>query len=261
MSGARIVWAPWAVLAGCAAATAASFAYLGADFIALLSGESARQMAKFAVGFFPPDLSAEFLRRVGRGAAETLAISALGTLLAALAGVVLALPAAGRWGWPPRWIGRLVLNLLRSIPEMVWAVFMVLAAGLGPFAGCLALALHTTGVLGRLFAETLENAAPEPARALRDAGSGTTLAFFYGTVPVVLPQFVSYALYRWEYNIRMAAVLGFVGAGGLGQLLYTTLSWFQSAQASSVILVMILIVSMVDVLSASLRRHLGRSGG
>ena len=91
---------------------------------------------------------------------------------------------------------------------------MVLAAGLGPFAGCLALAVHTSGVLGRLFAETLENAPREPALALRESGSSATLAFLYGTLPVVLPQFLSYALYRWEYNIRIAAVLGFVGAGG-----------------------------------------------
>lgn len=260
MSGGRLIWTPWAVLAGAAAASAASFAWLGVDFIALLSGESARQMAAYAGGFFPPDFSPEFLRRIGRGAAETLALSALGTLLAALAGAVLALPAAGRWGRPLRVPARLLLNVLRAIPELVWAAFMVLAAGLGPFAGCLALALHTSGVLGRLFAETLENAPREPARALREAGSGATLAFLYGTLPVVLPQFTSYTLYRWEYNIRMAAVLGFVGAGGLGQLLYTSLSWFQTRQAASVILAMIVIVTLVDLASAWLRRWLGGSG-
>lgn len=260
MNAGRFVWTPWAVLAGFGAATLASFQYLGVNFVELLTGESARQIATFARGFYPPDMSADFLRRVGRGAAETLSISALGTLLAVLAGTVLALPASGRWGWPLRAPARLLLNVLRSIPELVWAVFMVLAAGLGPFAGSLALAVHTSGVLGRLFAETLENAPPEPARALREAGSGATLSFLYGTLPVVLPQFVSYALYRWEYNIRMAAVLGFVGAGGLGQLLYTSLSWFQTHQAATIILAMIAIVTVVDLLSAWLRRYLGRSG-
>ncbi len=261
MTSARLVWTPWAVLAGFVAATAASFSYLGVNFIELLTGDSARQMATFARGFFPPDTSSEVLRRVARGAAETLGISALGTVLAVLAGVVFALPASGRWGWPLRVPARFLLNILRSIPELVWAAFMVLAAGLGPFAGCLALAIHTSGVLGRLFAETLENTPPEPAQALREAGSGATLAFFYGTLPVVLPQFTSYALYRWEYNIRMAAVLGFVGAGGLGQMLYTSLSWFQTHEASSVIIAMVAIVTAVDVFSAWLRRFLGRAGG
>jgi phosphonate transport system permease protein len=252
----RFVWAPWIVLGGFAFAVAASFAFLGADFAALFAADSARQMAGFAADFFSPDTTPEFLRRVARGAAETLAVSALGTLMAALAGALLALPAAGRCGWPLRRLARLALNLLRSIPELVWAVFMVLAAGLGPFAGCLALAVHTAGVLGRLFAEALENAPKAPAQALRDAGSGASAAFLYGTLPVVLPQFVSYALYRWEHNIRMAAVLGFVGAGGLGQLLYVSLSLFKTAQASTVLLVMIVIVSAVDLLSAWLRRNL-----
>lgn len=260
MKAGTFVWQPWAVAGGFALAAAASFAYLGADFGILFGAESARQMLQFARGFFPPDTTSEFLHRTARGAAETLAISALGTLLAALGGAVLALPAAGRWG---RWLrlpARLLLNVLRSIPELVWAVFMVLAAGLGPFAGCLALAVHTSGVLGRLFAETLENAPPEPARALREAGSGATMAYLYGTLPVVLPQFTSYAFYRWEYNIRMAAVLGFVGAGGLGQMLYVALSVFKTHEAATLLIAMIAIVIAVDALSAWTRRFLGRSG-
>ena len=255
MSG-RFVWQPWAVLAGFALAAAASFAHLGADFGALFDARSVHQMLQFGRGFFPPDTSPEFVQRTARGAAETLAISAIGTLLAVLAGAALALPAAGRWG---RWLrvpARLGLNLVRSIPELVWAVFMVLVAGLGPFAGCLALAAHTSGVLGRLFAETLENAPPAPARALREAGSDATLSFLYGTLPVVLPQFTAYALYRWEYNIRMAAVLGFVGAGGLGQMLYVALSVFKTQEAATLLLAMIAIVIAVDALSVRLRRFL-----
>ena len=136
---------------------------------------------------------------------------------------------------------------------------MVLAAGLGPFAGTLALALHTAGVLGRLFAETLENTPPEPAEALRGAGAPASLAFLYGTLPNVLPQFSSYILYRWEYNIRMATVLGFVGAGGLGQMLYVSLSLFNTREAATVLIAMIAIVTVVDLMSAGLRRLLGRT--
>lgn len=260
MTAGAFVWRPWAMLGAFVLAALASLLYLGVDFVALFGRDSVRQMAEFARGFVPPDTSPEFLGRTAVGAAETLAIAAVGTLLAAFGGALLALPASGRWG---RWLrppARLVLNVLRSIPELVWAVFMVLAAGLGPFAGCLALGVHTAGVLGRLFAETLENAPPEPARALRDAGSGATLAFLYGTLPVVLPQFTSYALYRWEYNIRMAAVLGFVGAGGLGQMLYVSLSVFKTHEAATLLLAMIAMVMLVDLLSAWLRRFLGRSG-
>ncbi len=254
------VAAPWLVLGGFALAAAASVAYLGVDFVALFTGDSARQMAAFARGFYPPEATPAFLARVAHGAVETLAISALGTAAAAAAGAALALPAAGRWGALLKPPARLALNVLRAIPELVWAAFMVLAAGLGPFAGSLALALHTSGVLGRLFAETLENAPRAPTQALRDAGSGATVAFLYGTLPAVAPQFVSYALYRWEYNIRMAAVLGFVGAGGLGQMLYVSLSVFKTQEAATLIVAMIAIVAVVDVLSAWLRRMLGRSG-
>lgn len=250
----------WIALGGLLAATVASFLYLGVSLAALASGESLVAMGRFVTGFFPPDYTARFLARTLNGTLETLAISAIGTLLAVGFGVLLAVPAAGRWGFATRAAARLLLNFLRSIPELVWAALMVLAAGLGPFAGTLALAWHTTGVLGRLFAETLENTPPEPTDALRHAGTPATLAFFYGTVPSVLPQFTSYALYRWENNIRMAAVLGFVGAGGLGQMLYVSLSLFKTNEAATVILAMLAIVAIVDALSAGLRRFLGRSG-
>src|SRR5690606_17994576 len=207
--------------------------------------------------FFPPDTSPTWLRQIFKGALETLAISAIGTLLAALAGAALSLLAAGRLGMLAKATSRLLLNALRSVPELVWAALMVLAAGLGPFAGTLALALHTTGVLGRLFAEALENTPPGPALVLRQAGAGPVAAFCYGTLPGVLTQWLSYTLYRWENNIRMAAILGFVGAGGLGQMLYVSLSLFQQARASSVILAMVLLVVLVDALSARLRTKRG----
>jgi phosphonate transport system permease protein len=234
----------------------ASFAYLALDLGQLFTVEAGSQMLKYVVSFFPPDVSGDYLAQTWRGTLETIAISAIGTLLAAVFGLMLALPASGRFGMVPRVSARLALNFLRSIPELVWAALMVFAAGLGPFAGTLALALHTTGVIGRLFAETLENAPPEPAQALRFSGSRPALAFLYGTLPGVIPQLVAYSLYRWEINIRMAAILGFVGAGGLGQMLYMSLSLFQQPQALTIILAMLALVALVDAASAWLRRHL-----
>ena len=249
-----------AVTALIAAAVFASFACLAldprADYRALFGSEAFRAMGRFVAEFFPPDSSPSFLAKAAWGALQTLAVSALGTLLAVAAGGLLALPASGRHGALARHVARWVLNVLRSVPELVWAVLMVLAAGLGPFAGVLALALHTSGVLGRLFGEALENAPPAPERALREAGSGAVAAFAYGSLPLVLPQWLAYTLYRWEMNIRMAAVLGFVGAGGLGQMLYFHLSLFQQAQAATVLGAMCVLVIAVDALSSHWRRGL-----
>ncbi|MGM3387513.1 phosphonate ABC transporter, permease protein PhnE [Stutzerimonas stutzeri] len=234
-------------------AVVASFTYLQLDAAAVFSLEGAQRMGDYAAGFLHPDVSASQLRATGLGALETLAMSAIGTLLAALLGLSLALPAAGRFGSLSKAASRLLLNALRAIPELVWAALMVLAAGLGPNAGTLALALHTAGVLGRLFAEALENTPSGPSEALRLAGSGRISAFCYGTLPLLWPQLVAYSLYRWENNIRMASVLGFVGAGGLGQMLYLSLSLFQQAQAATVILAMLLMVLAVDALSGWMR--------
>ncbi|HEY3636094.1 MAG TPA: phosphonate ABC transporter, permease protein PhnE [Caldimonas sp.] len=245
-----------ALAVGVAAAVIASFAYLAVDWRQLFSAESTALMAKFVREFFPPDVSAAFIAKTTWGALQTFAVAAVGTLLAAALGAALALPAAGRFGLAPRLLARLVLNFLRSVPELVWAALMVIAAGLGPFAGTLALALHTTGVLGRLYAESLENAPGAPEQALRDSGSGRIAAFAYATLPLVTAQGVAYALYRLEMNIRMAAVLGFVGAGGLGQMLYFHLSIFQQAQASTLLIAMFLLVFAVDSLSALVRARL-----
>lgn len=236
-------------------AVGASFAYLEMDTGGLFDARGLGQMLDYGRDFLLPDLSATHLAAVGRGALETLAMSAMGTLLAALLGMLVALPAAGRFGRIAQSLSRLLLNALRAVPELVWGALMVLAAGLGPNAGTLALALHTGGVLGRLFAEALENTPTAPAEAVRLAGGGRVAAFAYGTLPAVWPQLVAYILYRWENNIRMASVLGFVGAGGLGQMLYFSLSLFQQAQAATVIIAMLLLVLCVDSLSAWARQR------
>ena len=257
----RPCFACWVTATAVAAAVIASFAFLAVDWRALFSAESLRLMAKFVGEFFPPDLTAAFVAKAAWGALQTFAVAAVGTLLAVAAGGLLALPAAGRFGPAARAAARLALNFLRSVPELVWAALMVLAAGLGPFAGTLALALHTTGVLGRLYAESLENASPAPERALRDAGASPLAAFAYATLPLVTPQGVAYALYRLEMNIRMAAMLGFVGAGGLGQLLYFHLSIFQQAQSATLLIAMFLLVFAVDALSGWLRARLAPAHG
>ncbi|NIE73971.1 phosphonate ABC transporter, permease protein PhnE [Pantoea sp. Ap-967] len=243
------------VIAAIVAAVVGAFGYLQLDLHSLVGDGGLGQMGEYAARFLHPDFSAEHLQAVAGGTLETLAMSGLGTLLAMLLGTLLALPAAGRFGGLLQALSRLLLNALRAIPELVWAALTVLAAGLGPNAGTLALALHTSGVLGRLFAEALENAPVEPVAAIRLQGGGQLAAFCYGTLPNLWPQWLAYSLYRWENNIRMASVLGLVGAGGLGQMLYTTLSLFQEAQASTVILAMLVLVLLVDALSDVLRQR------
>jgi phosphonate transport system permease protein len=237
------------------AAIVSSFAYLETSFADLLSSKSIMHMAAFASEFLKPDLSHDHLSAIGWASLETMAMSAMGTLLAALFALMLALPAAGKMGLLPKSLSRLMLNALRAVPELVWAALMVLAAGLGPNAGTLALALHTAGVLGRLFAEALENVSSIPSEAIKLSGGNRLSAFTYGTFPAVWPQLLAYMLYRWENNIRMASILGFVGAGGLGQMLDFSLRLFQLPQAATVILAMLVLVLSVDAFSTWVRQR------
>ena len=252
------VFSTWLLVLALAALVAASFASLPLQWAAFFTGDAVRAMSEFLAGFAPPDLEPAFVRRVLQATAETLSMSALGTLLAVGAGLLLALPAAGRFGAPMRVATRALLNVLRSVPELVWASILLVAAGLGPFAGTLALAAHTSGVLGRLFADALENTALLPETTLRTNGASATAAFLYATLPQTLPQMLSYTLYRWENNIRAAAVLGVVGAGGLGQMLKYNLSLFNMTSAATVVIAMLLLVAMVDAISFALRRVLTR---
>lgn len=234
----------------------ASFVTLPLHWSDLLTMQAAGTTLDFLRGFAPPDLSVSFATKTFSATLETLAMSTLGTVIAAACALVLALPASGRFGTSARSVTRFTLNILRSIPELVWASTLLIAAGLGPFAGTLALAAHTTGVLGRLFSDTLENGSPLPEASLRINGVSAMAAFLYATLPQSIPQMLSYVLYRWENNIRAAAILGVVGAGGLGQMLKYHLSLFQMHQAATVILAMLLLVGLVDALSYSLRRRL-----
>ena len=240
---------------------AASFATLDLQWAKFFSVDAAARMGRFLGELLTPSFESKFLARLAQASVETLAMSALGTLIAAVLGLLLALPASrthrddrALWRQPTR----LVLNVLRSIPELVWASLLLIAAGLGPFVGTLALGLHTAGVLGRLFAEAIENAPPGPAFALRSQGVPEARVFLYSTLPQVLPQLLSYTLYRWENNIRAAAVLGVVGAGGLGQMFSFHMGLFHLPETSSILIAMMLLVAAVDVLSYVMRRVLSR---
>jgi len=250
-------WGVRVLLAGLLALGVASFVSLPLRWGELLGWEALAQMGRFLAEFFPPQGAPDVLARVGQGALETLAMSALGSGLAAIAGLAIALLASR----PPgalRWASRLLLNALRSVPELVWASILLVAAGLGPMPGTLALALHTTGVLGRLMAEALENAPPQTAQALRWAGASRWQVFAFATLPQAAPQLLSYTLYRWENNIRAATVLGVVGAGGLGQMLMLHLSLFQMRETCTVLLAMLALVMLVDACSYAARRRLNR---
>jgi phosphonate transport system permease protein len=248
-------------VAAALALVVASFWSLDLQWARFLSLDALARMGKFGAELLSPNLEPAFLARLLPAAAETLAMSVLGTLLAVVFGLLLALPASRMHAEDPaRWRAgaRLVLNVLRSVPELMWAVLLLIAAGLGPFAGTLALALHTTGVLGRLFAEAIENAPSGPGFALRVRGVPEGRVLLYATLPQVLPQLVSYTLYRWENNIRAAAILGVVGAGGLGQMLAFHLGLFQMAETGSVLAAMIVLVAIVDVASYAARRAMSR---
>ncbi|HYY06771.1 MAG TPA: phosphonate ABC transporter, permease protein PhnE [Candidatus Limnocylindria bacterium] len=247
----------------------------GVDLGSLFGGEGFRQIATYVGRLFPPDLSAATVRDAGAGALETFAISLIGSLVSVCIALPLSLlatrtllyrgilyesrrlgPAARALRISLYALGKAMLNLLRTIPEIVWALIFVFMVGLGPFPGVLALGFHTGGVLGKLFAEVLEDVDPAPLEALQAAGASRFRILVYGILPQALPQFVSYALYRWEVNIRAAAMMGFVGAGGLGQRIYVAISLFHEHELLTLILAIYLIVTLVDALSAYLRARL-----
>jgi phosphonate transport system permease protein len=241
--------------------TIASFWSLNLQWAQLFGADSARLMGKFIGELLTPDFSSAFVSKLWKASLETLAMSALGTIIAVILGLMIALPASKTHADDPAYFkgpARLLLNMLRSIPELVWAALLLIAAGLGPFAGTLALGLHTAGVLGRLFAESIENAPSGPAFALRARGVSEGRIFWYATLPQVLPQLMSYTLYRWENNIRAAAVLGVVGGGGLGQMLAFHMGLFQMSKTSTILIAMLILVAVVDALSYAARRFMQR---
>jgi len=191
---------------------------------------------------------------------DTLAMSLSGTSLAAFLSLLLAPCAASNTA--PLWLRipvRLGLNAMRSIPAVIWGVVFVAAVGFGPLPGALALCCHSTGMLGKLYSETLEHVEPGPGLALRSQGVSYFGVLRYGVFPQVLPRLVDVTLYRFEHNIHAATVMGLVGAGGLGLEVTTAFHLFEYREAFALILVMLALATVVNFVGATLRAHfLGR---
>jgi phosphonate transport system permease protein len=193
---------------------------------------------------------------------ETSQMAALATLGGAVVATLLCFPAAANLA-PARAVHfafRRVLELFRSVPDIVYALILVWTFGVGPLAGILAIALHTVGALGKLFAEVVENADMRPWEAVRAAGGTWAHGVRFAILPQVLPNFLSYVLLRFEINVRGATVIGFVGAGGIGQELYTVISFNYYQEIGAIIVLIILAVSLIDLTSERLRTlAIGRS--
>lgn len=227
----------------------------GADLRPAELWRDSGNMAQFASGFFPPDFHdwRQYLDEM----VVTLQIALWGTALAIVGAVPLSLLAASNVA--PWWVNQPVRRLLdacRSINEMVFALIFVVAVGLGPFAGVLALWVHTTGVLAKLFSEAVEAIDPQPVLGIRATGAHPLAEVVYGVIPQVLPLWISYALYRFESNVRSASVVGMVGAGGIGMVLWEVIRGFQYPQTCAVLLMLVLSVTLIDIVSAQLRKRL-----
>jgi phosphonate transport system permease protein len=219
----------------------------------------------------PPDLSWSFVGGLGTALVQTIAISFIGTLIGMALAVVLAVPATstliflrndspGRrrvidrvLRWLLFWSARLVLNILRSIPELVWVLICILAVGIGPFAGTIALALHTAGVLGKLYAETLEEVPFRPVEALRSLGARPIQLLLWAMWPQARPLLSSYTVLRWEMNLRASTMLGLVGGGGLGQAIYNNVQLGFYNRLTTLILLIYALVLASDWIGERLR--------
>jgi phosphonate transport system permease protein len=235
----------------------------------LVHAESRKVMGNFIGDFFPPAHDREFMTLVIKETWRTVAIATAGIAVAlvlaipltllgtaalsvsALSGRMAALPFAFRQA--VRWF----LIVLRSVPELVWALVFVRVVGLGPTAGVLAIALTYAGMLGKVYTEILESGEAHATQSLMRNGSGRLQAFFYGLLPQNAAEITSYTVYRWECAIRSSAVLGFVGAGGLGQQLDNSMKMFKGGEVATLLAVFMLLVWLADRVSAWLRKELG----
>jgi phosphonate transport system permease protein len=231
-----------------------AWAWQGAEMRPLDLWKDAGNMGTFARDFFPPDF--HDWRIYLKEMLVTLHIAVWGTVLAIVAAVPLGLLSAHNvapvWVYQPV---RRIMDACRAINEMVFAMLFIVAVGLGPFAGVLALFIHTTGTLAKLFAEAVEAIDPRPVEGIRATGAHKLAEIAYGVIPQVMPLWLSYSLYRFESNVRSASVVGMVGAGGIGVVLYEVIRSFQYAQTCAVLLMLVLTVTLIDVFSAWLRQR------
>ena len=230
-----------------------AWSWRGAEMNPLALVRDSGNMATFAADFFPPDFSnwEFYLKEM----LVTVQIALWGTVLAILCAIALGILCAENivpwWVYQPV---RRVMDACRSINEMVFAMLFVVAVGLGPFAGVLALFISTTGVLAKLFAEAVEAIDPGPVEGVRATGASALQEVIFGVIPQVLPLWISFSLYRFEANVRSATVVGMVGAGGIGVMLWESIRGFQFAQTCALLIVIILVVSAIDILSQRLRK-------
>ncbi|HXM68491.1 MAG TPA: phosphonate ABC transporter, permease protein PhnE [Candidatus Acidoferrum sp.] len=251
----------------------ASFALAGFTPQTLTQAGIAARLTGFVRRMLPPDFTWAFVSSLGTALLQTIAISLMGTLIGMALAVVLAVPATsnltfvhsdspGKHGVTDRvlrsllfWSARLVLNILRSIPELVWVLICILAVGIGPFAGTIALGLHTAGVLGKLYAETMEEVPLRPVEALRSLGASRLQVLLWAIWPQARPLLSSYTVLRWETNLRAATILGLVGGGGLGQAIYNNVQLGFYPRLSTLILVIYALVLASDWIGERLRLH------
>ncbi|WP_321934082.1 phosphonate ABC transporter, permease protein PhnE [Paraburkholderia sp. J8-2] len=239
-----VLWAIVFVLLG--------VAWHGADMRPLDLFSDSANMGTFARGFFPPDFTE--WRTYAHEMWVTVAVALWGTALAIVCAVPFGLMSAHNLA--PAWVlhpVRRLMDACRAINEMVFAMLFIVAVGLGPFAGVLALWVHTTGVLAKLFAEAVEAIDPRPVEGVRATGASPLDEIIYGVLPQVMPLWISYALYRFESNVRSAMVVGMVGAGGIGVVLYEEIRSFDYQQTSAVLIMVIVVVTAIDLISARLR--------
>lgn len=233
----------------------------------LFEPDALKSTRRFIADFFPPKIDVEFLGMVAREAWRTVAIATAGMALALLIAIPLTLLSTsaisvsaltGRMHALPfalRQAVRGLLIVLRSIPELVWALVFVRVVGLGPTAGVLAIALTYGGMLGKVYGEILESDETHATQTLLRNGAGRLQAFFYGLLPQSAPELTSYTVYRWECAIRSSAVLGFVGAGGLGQQMDNSMKMFQGSEVATMLIVFMLLVALADYASGWLRKQ------
>ena len=245
-----LFYAGWAIALGVLA-----WAWRGAEMRPFDLLRDAGNIGTYASDFFPPDF--RDWRIYVKEMLVTMHIAVWGTVLAMVAAIPLGLLSASNIS--PVWVHQPVRRLMdacRAINEMVFAMLFIVAVGLGPFAGVLALAVHTTGTLAKLFSEAVEAIDPRPVEGIRATGASALVEVLYGVLPQVMPLWVSFALYRFESNVRSASVVGMVGAGGIGVVLYEVIRGFQYAQTCAVLIILVLSVTLIDLLSARLRKWL-----
>ena len=235
----------------------------------LFEASNLKPTLKFLSDFFPPKIEGEFLLLVAKETWRTVAIATAGIVMALVLAIPLALLSVrvlsvsaltGKMDRLPtmfRTLLRWLMVVLRSVPELIWALIFVRVVGLGPTAGVIAIALTYGGMLGKVYAEILESGDIQVTQSMLRNGAGPMQAFFYGLLPQNAAELTSYTVYRWECAIRSSAVLGFVGAGGLGQQMDASMKMFNGSEVATMLIVFMLLVWLADATSSWLRKALG----